>query len=104
MLLKGVLIGLELRKFDKNVRLAFGIPALTKSSFGKKTELRGFHSRPTICQICKISGFYYQLGFEPTFNNIVTVHRNLSYSIKSHCTPVPKYAKCIPHKYNLIVL
>ena len=34
MLFKGVLIGLELREFD-NVRHVFGIPALTKSRFGK---------------------------------------------------------------------
>ena len=35
--------------FDKNVRHAFGILALTKSRFGKNQELRGFDSRLTIC-------------------------------------------------------
>ena len=35
MLFKGVLIGLELQEFDRICPHAFGIPALTKSRFGK---------------------------------------------------------------------
>ena len=49
---KGVLIGLELQEFDRMyVRHAFGyngIPAMTKSRFGKNQELPGFDSRLTI--------------------------------------------------------
>ena len=65
MLFKGVLIGLGGMRILQNVRHAFGIPALTKSRFGKNqshkvlTPDRLFHSLVLHCLSNKLS-----MGFQ----------------------------------------
>ena len=64
MLFNGVLIGLELREFDRMCAMQLGIPTLTKSCFGKKSELRGFDSRPTICVIERSTTMTFLLNLD----------------------------------------